>query len=52
VSWALLKNIRKKMFLRRSGKENDAKKMEEDTLGWLNLAEQIWFNFGERYRFF
>jgi len=49
VSWALFKKIQKKMFLRRSGKENDAKKIEEDIYEWLNLAEQRWFNFAERY---
>ena len=38
------------MFLRRSRKENNAKKMEEDIPEWFNLAEQRWFNLSERYR--
>ena len=52
MSWALLKKLQKKMLLRRSRKENTAKKMEEDILEWLNLAEQRWFSFGERYRLY
>ncbi len=47
----IAKKIQTRIYFEENQVRKFAKKIEEDLLGWFNLAEKRWLSFAERYRF-